>query len=125
MNLIRLKPELSELYTLNEFVLNKLLKENFEVSFIVEEAFINIVNYSKTDYITVKVEFDKSILTIEFIDNGIKFNPLLKEDPKLPDNIDEAQIGGLGIFLTKQLADDISYDYINGENHLKITKKVE
>ena len=35
------------------------------------------------------------------------------------------QIGGLGIFLTKQIADDISYEYLNGENHLKITKKVK
>ena len=125
MNSITLKPELNELYALNEFILNELPEENLQVNLIVEEVFSNIINYSKTDFITVNVEFSAPILTLEFIDDGIEFNPLLKEDPKLPNNIDEAQIGGLGIFLTKQMADDISYDYLNGENHLKITKKVE
>ena len=125
MNTVTLKPELNELYALNEFILNELPEENLQVNLIVEEIFSNITNYSKTDFITVNVEFNTPILTLEFIDNGLEFNPLLKENPKLPDNIDEAQIGGLGIFLTKQMADDISYDYLNGENHLKITKKVE
>ena len=125
MNSITLKPELNELYTLNEFILNELPEENLQVNLIVEEVFSNIINYSKTDFITVNVEYNAPLLTLEFIDDGIEFNPLLKEDPKLPDNIDEAQIGGLGIFLTKEMADDISYDYRNGENHLKIIKKVE
>lgn len=125
MNSITLKPEFNELYNLNEFILNELPEENLQVNLIVEEIFSNIINYSKADFITVNVEFDSPILTLEFIDNGLEFNPLLKENPKLPNSIDEAQIGGLGIFLTKQLADGISYDYLNGENHLKITKKVE
>jgi anti-sigma regulatory factor (Ser/Thr protein kinase) len=125
MNSITLKPEINELYTLNEFILNELGEKNIQVDLIVEEVFINIVNYSKTEFLIVNAEYDKPALTIEFIDNGIEFNPLLKENPHLPDNIDEAQIGGLGIFLTKELADELDYSYINGENYLKITKIVE
>ena len=70
-------------------------------------------------------KLNEFILTIVFIDNGIEFNPLLKENPDFPDNIDDANIGGLGIYLTKQMADDLHYEYKNGENHLKIIKKVE
>ena len=125
MNSITLKPELNELYALNEFILNELGEKNIQVDLIVEEVFVNIVDYSKTDFIIVNAEFDKPTLTVEFIDNGIEFNPLLKENPPLPDNIDEAQIGGLGIFLTKEMADELDYSYIDGENHLKIIKKVE
>lgn len=125
MNSITLKPEINELYTLNEFILNKLGEENLQVNLIVEEVFVNIINYSKADFIRVDAEFDKATLTVEFIDNGIEFNPLLKENPPLPDTIDEAQIGGLGIFLTKEMADELDYGYIDGENHLKIIKKVE
>ena len=125
MNSISLKPELNELYTLNEFISNKLGKENFQVNLIVEEIFANIVSYSNTEFITVNVEYDNPTLTIEFIDNGIEFNPLLNENPNLPDTIEDAEIGGLGIFLSKELADELEYDYINGENHLKIIKKVE
>lgn len=91
---------------------------------IVEEIFVNIVNYSESDFITVKAEYADSKLTIEFIDNGIAFNPLMKDDPKAPETIDEAEVGGLGILLTKQMADELDYCHINGENHLKIIKKV-
>ena len=125
MSSITLKPELNELHTLNEFILNELPQENLQVNLIVEEIFVNIVNYSNSDFITVNAEYKDSILTIEFIDNGIEFNPLLKEDPEIPNSIDEAQIGGLGIFLTKKIADELDYQYLNFENHLKITKKVE
>jgi anti-sigma regulatory factor (Ser/Thr protein kinase) len=125
MNSITLKPEIQELYTLNEFIINELSEENLQVNLIVEEIFVNIVNYSNADHITVNVEYETPTLTIEFIDNGIEFNPLLKESPEPPNNIEDAQIGGLGIFLTKELADELEYQYENDENHLTIIKNVE
>jgi anti-sigma regulatory factor (Ser/Thr protein kinase) len=125
MNSITLKPEIQQLYKLEEFILEELPQKNIQVKLIVEEIFANIVNYSKTEFITVNAEYDKPTLTMEFIDNGVEFNPILKEDPDQPTNIDEAEIGGLGIFLTKNMADELDYHYINGENHLKIIKNVE
>lgn len=125
MNSISLKPKLNELYTLNEFILTELPEENLQVNLIVEEIFVNIVSYSKAEFITVNVEYNSPALTIEFIDNGEEFNILLQEDPELPDNIDDAKIGGLGILLAKELSDEIDYHYVNGENHLKIIKNVE
>lgn len=124
MKTITLTPELSELSTLNEFVLSELPQENIQVNLIVEEIFVNIVNYSKADFVTVNLEYEKPTLTLEFIDNGIEFNPLLKKDPKLPESIEEAEIGGLGIFLTKKMSDELEYHYENGENHLIIIKNV-
>ena len=125
MNSITLKPELKKINTLKEFILNEIGKEDFQVDFIVEEIFVNIVNYSKTEFVTINVEYDNPTLTMEFIDNGIEFNPLLAESPTMPSDIDEAQVGGLGIYLTKKIADELDYSYINGENHLKIIKNVK
>ena len=125
MNSITLKPEITELYTLNEFVSNELPEENTYVNLIVEEVFVNIVDYSEADFIIVEIEYENGTIMLNFIDNGIEFNPILKENPELPDTVDEAQIGGLGILLTKELSDELDYHYINGENHLKIIKKVE
>lgn len=125
MNSITLKPEIQQLYKLEEFIQDELPQKNIQVKLIVEEIFVNIADYSKTEFITVNVEYDKPTLTLEFIDNGIEFNPLLKEDPNRPTNIDDTEIGGLGIFLTKNIADELDYHYINGENHLKIIKNVE
>ena len=125
MKSMTLKPEIDELNNLNQFILNEIPEKNLQIKFIVEEIFANIVNYSKTEFITVNVEFKESQIILEFIDNGIEFNPLLKKDYIKPETIDEAQIGGLGIFLTKQIADELYYSYINGENHLKIIKSVK
>lgn len=123
MKSITLKPEVTELYSLNEFISNEHQINNIQVNLIAEEIFVNIVNYSKAEFITVTAEYENETLTLEFIDNGIEFNPLLNEDPALPNDIDEAQIGGLGIFLTKQISDELDYHYENGKNHLKIIKR--
>ena len=125
MSSISLKCELNELYNLNEFIINILEKENFHVSLIAEEIFTNIVNYSNAESVKVNGSFENQVLTLEFIDDGIEFNPLKKEPPKTPNTIDDAKIGGLGIFLTKELSDELDYKYVNGKNYLKIIKKVE
>lgn len=125
MTSIELSCELNELYRLNEFLDYILSKEDFQVKLIAEEVFANIVNYSDTDLIIVNASYENSILTFEFIDDGFEFNPLLKEDPKMPESIEEAEIGGLGIHLTKELSDSIEYERKNNKNHLLITKKVE
>lgn len=125
MKSMKLNRDINELYNLNDYITEVIQKEDLQVNLIIEEVFANIVEYSNSEFIIVNAEFNDSILTVKFIDNGIPFNPLLKEDPELPNTVEEAQIGGLGIFLTKELADDIDYQYINGENHLKIIKKVD
>lgn len=124
MTSIELSCKINELYRLNEFLDNILLKEDFQVKLIAEEVFVNIVNYSHTDLIIVNASYENSILTFEFVDEGFEFNPLLNEDPKVPESIEEAKIGGLGIHLTKELSDSIEYERKNNKNHLKITKKV-
>jgi len=125
MNSLELAPQIEELYKLNDFINEIIGKQDFQVDLILEEVFVNIVNYSKTDSIRVNSSFENSILTLEFIDDGVEFNPLLNEDPKMPESIEDTEVGGLGIHLTKELSDDIEYDRIADENHLKITKKVE
>lgn len=124
-NSIKLKPEINELYTLNEFIESVIQKNDMQVELILEEIFSNIINYSTAEFINVNASFENHSLTIEFVDNGIEFNPLTTEEHEIPENIDDAKIGGLGIFLTKELSDEMEYQYQDGENHLKIIKKVE
>ena len=125
MSFLKITPNIDNLYQLNEFIHNIILKEDLQIDLIVEEVFVNIVNYSNADFLQVNADYTDKTLTLEFIDNGVEFNPLLKEDVNLPDTIDDAEIGGLGIHITKELSDKISYEYINNENHLKIIKIVE
>ena len=117
--------DINELYRLNEFINGLIQKENLQVDLILEEVFANIVQYSNSKYIDVYADFENQTLTVEFVDNGIQFDPTLKENPETPKTLDETQIGGLGILLVKNYADEITYTYENEENHLKIIKKVE
>lgn len=126
MNTVTLTPSINELTKLLEYIHDKTSVNMPEIDLIVEEIFVNIVYYSKCTYIRVNFEScDESFLKIEFIDDGVEFNPLNNDPANLTDNVDEREIGGLGIHLVKNFADEIDYEYENKENHLKIIKNVK
>lgn len=103
---------------------------NFQIEIIIEEIFVNIVKhaYKNTeDIIKINYEVLENPLRfhIIFIDNGPMFNPLKFEIPNLSDNIEERTIGRLGIYIVKEYADEIIYDYVNNQNVLSIIKNIE
>lgn len=57
-------------------------------------------------------------------DHGTPYNPLEKEDPDITLSAEERDIGGLGIFMVKNLMDEVTYDYIDEENILTLIKYV-
>ncbi|MBE6489182.1 MAG: ATP-binding protein [Methanosphaera stadtmanae] len=125
MKSINLEPKVEELIRLNKFIEDELSVNQYAVKLIVEELFVNIVNYSECNYIKVFFELNNTELKMIFVDDGVEFNPLLKEDPEFPEDVADAKIGGLGIHLVKNMADEIFYEYIDGENHLTIITSVE
>lgn len=101
----------------------------FKIRLSIEEAVENVVNYAYQDGIGwleagTSIDNDGLTLTIELRDAGIPFNPLDKPDPDITLSAEERQIGGLGIFLCKQLMDDINYRYENGNNILTMSKNL-
>ncbi len=66
----------------------------------------------------------RKVLTILLRDAGVPFNPLEKADPDVTLPLEERQVGGLGIYLCKQLMDHIEYKYEDGCNILLMKKKV-
>ena len=95
-----------------------------EINICLDELFTNIVSYGFNDDLehkikfTIKVDENKLIATIE--DDGVPFNPLKKMTTELPADVDSAKIGGLGILITKELVDKISYERKRGRNRLTI-----
>ena len=111
--------------------------EQFEVSkrtlmqldLVIEEIFVNVASYAyapNTGSVKILIEVKEEPLTVSltFIDSGVPYNPLEKSDPDINLSVDDRQIGGLGIFLTKNLVDDISYKFIDGQNILQLTKSL-
>ena len=99
----------------------------FNIRLAVEEATENIVQYAYAEgegYVVVKTEKDSdNKLTITMRDEGVPFNPLAKDDPDITLSAEDRQIGGLGIFLCKQLMDKVMYLFENGCNVLTMEKK--
>lgn len=95
---------------------------------VIDELFGNIANYAYNPQIgaaTLEIEVDNNTqsVVLTFLDNGIPYDPLKKDDPDITLTAEERQIGGLGIFMVKQMVDDITYEYKDGHNIIKVKKK--
>ena len=103
------------------------MKAQMQIDIAIDELFSNIARYAYAPNVgeaTVRVESSDDPLTviITFIDKGIPYNPLEKEDPDTTLSADDRQIGGLGIYMVKKSMDSMEYEYRNGQNILSIKK---
>ena len=73
---------------------------------------------------SVEVVEEPLSVVITFIDNGVPYDPLKKDDPDITLSAEEREIGGLGIYMVKKTMDEISYEYNDGQNILKIRKHI-
>lgn len=102
-------------------------KTQYQIEVAIEEILVNIVSYAglkDTDGIEVRCEVleDPLRIVMQFLDGGVPFDPLAKTDPDLSVDATMAREGGLGIFMVKQMMDDVSYAYEGGKNILTILK---
>lgn len=92
-----------------------------------EEILVNIVDYSGSEKVYVSCEFleEENALRFEFVDEGELYNPL-EEVPEvdIDAELDERQIGGLGIFLYETIMDKLEYHCDDGKNHLLAYKNL-
>ncbi len=105
------------------------LKAQMQIDVAIDELFSNIAHYAYhpgKGCATVRVETqeDPLAVTITFIDHGVPYDPLKKEDPDVTLSAEERGIGGLGIYMVKKSMDGIEYEYKDGQNILKITKNL-
>ena len=104
-------------------------KAQMQIDVAVEELFINIAHYAyapDTGDAVIATDFNEEtgIFSILFTDSGVPYDPLAKPDPDVTASVDERQIGGLGIFMVKKSMDDMVYEYKDGQNILRISKKI-
>ena len=105
------------------------MKAQAQIDMVIDELFSNIAYYAyapNTGDATVRFDFDEPTRTavITFIDSGVPYNPLEKDDPDIKLSAQEREVGGLGIFLVKKTMDEIRYERRDGFNILSIYKKI-
>ena len=135
MKEITLAATVENIETVTEFVNAQLelldcpIKAQMQIDIAIDELFGNIAHYAYNTEVgnaTVRVEISEAPLAviITFIDNGVPYDPLGKDDPDITLSAEEREIGGLGIYMVKKSMDEITYEYKDGQNILKIKKNI-
>lgn len=105
------------------------MKVCMQIEVAVEEIFVNIASYAYAPLsgkakVRVELSDNPSSVSITFIDHGVPYNPLAKVDPDVHAEASDRPIGGLGIYMTKKMMDDVTYEYKDGENILTLKKNL-
>jgi len=92
----------------------------FNFDLCANEAVTNIICYGYTDQavheIVLNLALSDNILCLSIEDDAAPFNPLEKPEHSLPHNLEEAEIGGLGVDLILKIMKQCDYARVNGKN---------
>ena len=84
-----------------------------EIELVVEEIVANICRYSYGDQLgSVELcceQLDGAKLALEFVDYGRAFNILALAAPDLSADLDQRDVGGIGVPMLRALIDEASY----------------
>jgi sigma-B regulation protein RsbU (phosphoserine phosphatase) len=125
-----MRNDIQQIPTLAEWVESLGIPEelNMPINLALEEAVSNVMLYAYPDSNSgrVLVEAEKSDKRVVFTisDSGIPFDPTQKEEPDITQAAEDRPIGGLGIFLVRQIMDEIAYERKDGKNILTLLKNL-
>ena len=100
----------------------------FNLNLVLEEAVVNVINYAypKEDhqsiYLSARLHEDSIILMLT--DSGVEFDPTIAPEVDITLSAEERSIGGLDIFLIRQIMNEVRYDRIDEKNILTLEKKL-
>lgn len=130
---LTIKNEVEELTKLPEFVDTVCEEAGVDMALIaslnlaLEEAVTNVVLYAypgSEGLVDIDAVYTDKCLKFIITDSGIAFDPTKKEDADTTLSAEERPIGGLGIFLVRQIMDSVNYERIEGHNVLTLIKKL-
>lgn len=120
----RLKGFMRETSSMIGFSEDMLLSLNLAV----EEAVVNVINYAYPEGVEGDIELcaykTSDSVVFELKDQGIAFDPTKVGEADTTSDLDERQIGGLGIFLTKEMMDIVEYRRDGNTNVLTMKKTI-
>ena len=131
---IILTNDISEISKLNEFVeeigneFSLTADVVFNVNLVLEEAIVNVINYAypkeKHESIYLSAQLHEGSIVFVLTDTGMQFDPTKAPEADITLSLEDRPIGGLGIFLIRQIMNEVSYERIDGKNVLTLSKKL-
>ncbi|MBP3260524.1 MAG: ATP-binding protein [Prevotella sp.] len=132
---LTLKNQVGELERVNQFVeeigeeLGLDMELQMNLNLVMEEMVSNVIFYAypegKTADIELAAESNGKELTFVLTDQGKEFDPTAKEDADPDVNPIDREIGGMGIFIVKNIMNHVTYQRLEGKNLLTMTKAIK
>jgi len=101
-------------------------EECLDTQLAVEEAVTNVILHGYAEIsgqIQIICHVTPHLAEVQIRDSAAPFNPLTIPEPDITQEIEERQIGGLGVFLIRRVMDEVIYRYEDGHNILVLIKK--
>ena len=93
-----------------------------------DELLTNTVSYGFPEggrhKISVRLDIEGDCFTAELVDDGVAFDPLAAGEPDLDAELEEREIGGLGIHFVRVVMDSVDYRREKDQNRLLMTKRI-
>lgn len=103
-------------------------KDRFSLTLAIEEIVTNIIRHQPKNTTGIRVHLDGSpervVVTVVDPDSTF-FDPTAAKDPMVDLPIEERKPGGLGIFLTKRVMDDVHYEFRDGTGITTMVRRRE
>ena len=125
--------KLSEIDKVRKFLFQNLIncnlseEEYFSIELSLLEICTNIVRYAypdKKDKIFLKTWREKNIFFLEIRDKGIPFDPRKAKKPDIDEILKTEQVGGFGVFISREFMDGFDYKREDNQNILIVSKKI-
>lgn len=96
----------------------------FRLNLALDELITNIINYGypepKVGEIQVLLRRHAEQIEVIIVDDGVAFDPLSMPEPDLESDLEDRAIGGLGVHLVRQLADQVTYRRDGDHNRIEL-----
>jgi anti-sigma regulatory factor (Ser/Thr protein kinase) len=96
----------------------------YRLELVLEEALMNRIWHAYPEGGLHQIEFElltsPAAVQLRFIDDGVAFNPMDRAENELPTSLNKAQVGGLGLLLTRKAVSDAHYERNQGRNILTL-----
>ncbi len=98
----------------------------YAVNLALDEILTNTISYGYDDdephRIEIIVSLEAEALVIVIVDDSAPFDLSATPEADVEANLEEREVGGLGLFLVHQMMDDVEYERVDGCNVVTLTK---
>ena len=105
------------------------METTMSLNLALEEAVTNVILYAYPEgsdgLVDVEAIVHKDHLVFIISDSGKAFDPTAAPEADITLDVEDRPIGGLGIFLVRNIMDNVHYERVDGKNILTMSKNLQ